>query len=172
MATTYTQIGSTVTVGAGGAASIDFTSIPSTYTDLLIKLSLRTDTTASSYADVGVQFNSTSSGYSYKTIAGNGATVQSFGGTSQAKIFDIWTNTNSNTSNTFTSAEIYIPNYAGSNQKSINIDGTSENNATNAYQTMSAGLSNITSAITSISINAAYNFVQYSTASLYGIKKY
>ena len=33
---------STVTVGAGGAASIDFTSIPSTYTDLQILCSLKT----------------------------------------------------------------------------------------------------------------------------------
>ena len=35
---TFTQIGSAVVVGSGGAATIDFTSIPSTYTDLLIKL--------------------------------------------------------------------------------------------------------------------------------------
>jgi hypothetical protein len=32
---TFTQIGSAVVVGSGGAAAIDFTSIPSTYTDLL-----------------------------------------------------------------------------------------------------------------------------------------
>ena len=37
---TYTLI-SSVTVGAGGASSIDFTSIPSTYTDLLVKISAR-----------------------------------------------------------------------------------------------------------------------------------
>ena len=42
MADTYTLI-SSVTVGAGGASSIDFTSIPATYTDLLVKFSLRTD---------------------------------------------------------------------------------------------------------------------------------
>ena len=40
MATTYTLI-SSVTVGSGGAASIEFTSIPSTYTDLVLKLSAR-----------------------------------------------------------------------------------------------------------------------------------
>ena len=37
---TYTLI-STVTVGAGGAASIDFNSIPGTYTDLLLVVSVR-----------------------------------------------------------------------------------------------------------------------------------
>ena len=40
MATTFTKIAS-VTVGSGGASSIDFTSIPSTYTDLCVKLSTR-----------------------------------------------------------------------------------------------------------------------------------
>ena len=40
MAVTFTQIAS-VTVGSGGAASIDFTSIPSTYTDLCIKTSIK-----------------------------------------------------------------------------------------------------------------------------------
>ena len=37
MANTYVAI-ATVTVGSGGAASIDFTSIPATYTDLVVKL--------------------------------------------------------------------------------------------------------------------------------------
>ena len=40
MAVTHNLI-STITVGSGGAASIDFTSIPQTYTDLLVKISLR-----------------------------------------------------------------------------------------------------------------------------------
>jgi hypothetical protein len=32
----------TVEVGSGGAADIEFTSIPATYTDLVVKLSVRT----------------------------------------------------------------------------------------------------------------------------------
>jgi hypothetical protein len=42
MANTYEAI-ATVTVGSGGATDIEFTSIPGTYTDLLIKSSLRSD---------------------------------------------------------------------------------------------------------------------------------
>ena len=41
MANTYTLIASS-TAGSGGAAYIEFTSIPNTYTDLLVMLSLRT----------------------------------------------------------------------------------------------------------------------------------
>ena len=37
MANTYVLISSS-TVGSGGAASIDFSSIPATYTDLVLKL--------------------------------------------------------------------------------------------------------------------------------------
>jgi hypothetical protein len=39
MANTYTLIASSVTVGSGGAANIEFTSIPATYTDLVSALS-------------------------------------------------------------------------------------------------------------------------------------
>ena len=45
MATTYKAI-STVTVGSGGAASITFSSIPATYTDLVLKISGRHDTSS------------------------------------------------------------------------------------------------------------------------------
>ena len=45
MANTFEQI-TTVTVGSGGASSIDFTSIPQTYTDLVIKTSARNTSTS------------------------------------------------------------------------------------------------------------------------------
>ena len=62
MPNTFTLIASS-TVGAGGASSIDFTSIPSTYTDLCLKVSARstaTDTNVNMY----VKFNGSTSGYS------------------------------------------------------------------------------------------------------------
>jgi hypothetical protein len=40
MATTYEAI-ATVEVGSGGAADIEFTSIPATYTDLVVKVSFK-----------------------------------------------------------------------------------------------------------------------------------
>jgi hypothetical protein len=42
MATTY-EIISSVTVGSGGAANIEFTSIPATYTDLYVLASIRSN---------------------------------------------------------------------------------------------------------------------------------
>ena len=76
-----------------------------------------------------------------------------------------------NTASTFGNLQIYIPNYAGSNQKSYSIDSVGENNATDAYQVLSAGKYNQTTAITQVSLRiASSNLAQYSTAYLYGIK--
>ena len=55
MATTYKAI-ATVTVGSGGAANIEFTSIPATYTDLVIHLSGRT-TRNDTADDIGIELN-------------------------------------------------------------------------------------------------------------------
>ena len=173
-ANTFVQIGSTVTVSTS-VSSIEFTSIPATYTDLIIKYSARTD--RSSYnSDIYLQFNGiTTATYSFKRIYGDGTSAVSDGLTNDAKGGFAGNATGSTaTASTFGNSEIYIPNYAGSNAKSWSVDSVGENNATAALSTLQAGYWSGTAAITSIKIqdyNAA-NFVQYSTASLYGILKY
>ena len=74
------------------------------------------------------------------------------------------------TASTFGNAEIYIPNYASSNNKSVSADFVSETNAADAIFGLTAGLWANTSAITSIKLTPAAAFAQYSTATLYGIK--
>jgi hypothetical protein len=160
-----------VTVGAGGAASIDFTSIAATWTDLMILVSLRDSDTGGGvfYA----QFNGdTGANYSFKELRGSGSAASSAGASSGATFGARgWESSNDWTANTFGNATIYIPNYAGSTQKSISVDSVSENNATAAYANISASIWTGTAAITSISIKPATGpFRQYSTASLYGIK--
>ena len=169
MASTFTKIAA-VTVGSGGAASIDFTSIPSTYTDLCVKLSAR-------YNDASVlgrfRFNGdTGSNYSNRRLYGTGSSAASNSDSAQTSSYVFGLNDASNyTANTFSNAEFYIPNYAGSAYKSISIDAVTENNATEAYSTLQAGLWSNTAAITSLTIYQDSGlFVQYSTATLYGIK--
>jgi hypothetical protein len=168
---TYIQIGSTVTVGAGGASSIDFTSIPSTYTDLVVKMSLR-DNHAAISDSVRVSFNSSLSNQSQMALLGDGSSG-SAGTNGSAFYITTGTNANNATTNTFSNAELYIPNYAGSAYKSYSAEAVTETNATNASMALTAGLWSNTAAITSISFTPAQpvNFLQYSTASLYGIKK-
>ena len=171
MATTFTKIAS-VTVGSGGASSIDFTSIPSTYTDLCLKVSLRNNrSTATGYPTL--KFNSSSSAYSNRELYGTGSAAFSgtAGGlTSAIQFYAVGAGA---TSNTFGNGDIYIPNYAGANYKSLSVDVVNENNATGADALLLAGLWSNSAAITSITLapgDSATSFNQYSTATLYGIK--
>ena len=162
---TFTQIGSAQVVGGGGAATIVFSSIPATFTDLVIKLSART--TFATNGDLGyMQFNSTTTGYSVKRLAGDGSSAFSSGGT---EIY--FRNAGaSDTASTFGNVDIYIPNYAGSTQKSVSTDSVNENNATLSYQQLSAGLSTLTAAITQVTLYPNNGvWAQYSTAYLYGV---
>ncbi len=163
MPNTFELIASS-TVGAGGAASIDFTSIPSTYTDLVLKTSIRN---VDDTLDVYLRFNGATTNHSDRWLYGTGSAA---GSTTNTNI-DFVQNRSTYTASTFGSADIYIPNYAGSNNKSVSLDSTTENNATASYALLSAGLWSNTSAITSIKLIASSgNIAQYSTAYLYGVK--
>jgi len=164
MANTYTLIASN-TVGSGGTAQVDFTSIPQTYTDLLLLNSTRG---ASGVGYNLIRFNSSSSNFSTKEIQGNGSGVSSNSDTGgRAGSY----NASTFTASTFANDVVYIPNYTSSNYKSYSVDTVMENNATEAYATLIAGLWSNTAAITSISFvtSGAVNYTQYSTFYLYGI---
>jgi hypothetical protein len=153
-------------------ANVEFTSIPATYTDLLVKVSSRGD---SGGTDLAIQFNgSTSSVYTTQRLYGTGSSTASSVATSTILINNMVAQS-SYTASTFGNGEIYIPNYTSSNAKSVSINGVTENNATASFQTLSAGLWNpaVQAAITSIKlmIDGGANFVQYSTFRLYGILK-
>jgi len=166
MATTYTLI-SSITVGSGGAASIEFTSIPATYTDLIVKFSSRTN--RANLADViSLSFNGSTSNRSVRDIYGTGASVVS---SNQSNMFAGYTTAATTTASTFGNAEIYIPNYTSSNNKSSSQDSVSENNSVDSYTNLAANLWSDSNAITSITLTPIYGtlFVQYSTAYLYGI---
>jgi hypothetical protein len=167
MPNTFELIASS-TVGSGGAASILFSSIPSTYTDIVVKLSVRSDR-ASVGPSIGVKINGSLLNLTSRILSGSGAAASS-ASYSDAYIGDA-TGANA-TSSTFSNQEVYFPNYAGSTNKSYSADSAGENNATTAYLTLSAGLWSQTSAITSLEFydRGVGNFVQYSTAYLYGVK--
>lgn len=158
------------TVGAGGASSIDFSSIPSTYTDLVLKLSLR-NALADVWDNADIAFNGSTTTYTNLQLRGNGSTVTSAKSTTQPAINYWHVVSNTATASTFGNAEIYIPNYTGSANKSVSVDSVTEQNATSSAATLTAGLWANSAAITSIKITGnGSNFVQYSTATLYGIK--
>jgi hypothetical protein len=172
MAYTYSKI-ATYTVGSGGVASIDFLNIPQTYTDLVIKCSLKSTLAGFAADDIVMRLNNDSSTvYVYRRITGDGATATS--GSSSSATFNIagYGTAATATANTFGNTEIYIPNYTSGNYKSSSVDSVSENNATTAYAQLAANLWSNTGPITSIKLLSANSgsIAQYSTAHLYGIK--
>jgi hypothetical protein len=168
MANTFELI-SAVTVGSGGASSIDFTSIPSTYTDLCFKISARITRDIYSVDLMNISFNGTSTNESSRRIEGNGSSASS---ASNSLLLAYAASTSSATGQTFGNGEFYIPNYAGSTNKSASNDGVSETNASTSYLGMAANLWSNTAAINQVTFtpDAGSEFVQYSTIYLYGVK--
>ena len=169
MANTYELIASS-TVGSGGVSSVTFSSIPSTYSDLKIVFSARTDSSLS-YENVIIKPNGSTSNLEDKTLfTVNGSSVGSAGDPTQSIIGQAATSIE--TANVFGNSEVYIPNYGLTQYKSMSADGVNENNSTAATSMMIAGIWRNTAAITSIviapSIGSTFN--QYSTFYLYGIK--
>lgn len=174
MADTYTLL-EKITVGAAGASSVTFTSIPQTYTDLQILVSARSTRTSDFRDELFIRFNSDSgNNYSVRDLNGSGSTAGSSSSLTTNYLKRGTTPTDNATASTFSNNTIYIPNYTGSNQKSVSTEEVTENNsATNNYLDLRAGLWTGTSAITSISLTPEVgpNFAQYSTFYLYGIAK-
>jgi hypothetical protein len=172
MANTYTLISSNTL--SSSAASVTFSSIPATYTDLVLRVSART-TEANTDSSFNVTFNSdTATNYSRTRLVGNGATASS-SRLSNSTSIDTSHNANgsTSTSNTFSNVEIYIPSYLVSQNKPVGLSNALENNTTTAYINASAGLWRNTAAITSIVLNGipgAGSFASGSSFYLYGIK--
>lgn len=158
----------TITVGAAGAASVTFNNIPqSGYTDLKLVLSSRFS--GGALDAIGVTFNGSSANLSSRRLTGTGTTAVS--ATYASNVFIGNSPGPSETANTFSNSEMYIPNYTSSNYKSTSVDAVTENNATAAYTNLEAGLWSNTAAISSITLTpySGTNFAQYTTATIYGI---
>lgn len=170
MAYTYSKIAS-YTVGSSGVSSIEFLAIPQTYTDLIIKMSLRTSAAVTANITY-ITFNSNTSNYSHKFFQGTGSAADAGGYTGANSKNSGIIPGSSATSNTFSNTDIYIPNYTSGNYKPYTLDSTGENNGTTSYTMALGGVWSDISPINSIRIeeqNTA-GIVQYSTVSIYGVK--
>jgi hypothetical protein len=165
MANTYTLI-EAKTLGSA-VASVTFSSIPQTYTDLLLLSSVRTSRNSPAES-IFISFNGSTSSFSSRVIIGQGGsgvdnvTVARFIGVACG---------DTTTANTFGNFSTYIPNYTGSNNKSYSSDSVNEDNASLAFAALTAGLWSNTAAITSIGLTTenANNLLTNSTFYLYGI---
>lgn len=169
MATTYTLISSNVL--SSTTATVTFSSIPATYTDLVLRISSRISVGAIDWP-LNLRFNGdTATNYSNVNIYWSGPSSGIFSNqTSANKIFGSTGNTA--TANTFGSIEIYIPSYTASQNKPLGSFGVPETNAASFDDGIQAyaGLWRNTNAITSIAISQdGSGFVSGSSFYLYGI---
>lgn len=173
MPNTYTLIASNTL--SSSAASVTFSSIPSTYTDLVLKYSVRTNNSVQ-VGQISVKFNASStSDYSSTDLEASG--VSSLAAVSQRSSAGtyanyVYVNGNSSTASTFGNGEIYIPNYAGSTNKTFSQFSVTENNAAaNVSLDAVAHLRSNAAAITEINL-ANFSTTQFASGSsffLYGI---
>ena len=173
MANTYTLISSNTL--SSSAASVTFSSIPSTYTDLVVRISARGLDAALNTETMQFFVNgSTSAQYSYRGMRNfnSTATSDSSSGNTSGTLSRVL-NGNSSTANSFTNYELYIPSYTASQAKPISGMGGVEENATASYyNNATAALWNNTAAITELKFqpNNSSAFASGSSFYLYGIK--
>lgn len=165
-ATSFESI-ATVTVGSGGASTVDFTSISSTYTHLQVRF-----IAASSSADMDIwaRFNSDSgTNYARHRIYGDGSSVAA-DAEANSNAIDTFGRTGSGTSN-FSGNVVDILDYANTNKYKTTRSLFGRDSNGSGYMMFSSGLWMNTNAITSISLfPQTGNFTQYSHFALYGCK--
>ena len=158
-----------VNVGSAGSSFIEFTSIPSTYKHLQIRLFVRP--TSSSNGPVFMQLNSdTGSNYTRHSLRGDSSTVYTSGSTSQTSMYFNGFNVYSAGSDYPTTAIIDILDYANTNKyKTVRTLAGLNNNTSGEVGLYSGSWLN-TNAINSIKLFDNVNYGQYTQAALYGIK--
>jgi hypothetical protein len=164
--TSYESI-ATVTVGAGGTSSINFSSIPSTFKHLQIRLLTKN----ASSNDLYLQFNgdTTSGNYTRHYLFGTGTAAGSGGNVSDGRLSIGYTST---TGSIFGAAVTDVLDYTSTNKnKTIRSLAGFDGNGSGLVVLYSGLWSKTPEAVTSISIFAgAGNINEYSQAALYGIK--
>lgn len=157
-----------VTVGTGGSSTITFSSIPSTYQHLQIRLTSRA--TAGGINAVCLRFNSDSgSNYADHRIEGNGASAYTDRNTSAVRAVSGLESGSTSGASIFGASVIDILDYANTSKyKTVRALGGIDNNGSGNIS-FGSGLWMSTSAVTSITMipeNTA--FAEYSKFSLYG----
>jgi hypothetical protein len=163
----------TITVGSGGASSIEFTSIPGTYQHLQIRMGLRSNRVDTN-ENVRIRVNSdTGSNYAFHQLRGDGATTATEAGASQTSIEVNRSATAANAaSSNFAQLLLDFLDYSStSKNKTFRTLAGYDNNGSGIVG-INSGLWMSTSAVTSILVYPQYgsNFAQYSTAALYGVR--
>jgi len=164
----------TYTVGAGGQASVTFSSIPSTYKHLQIRYigQLITGFTGGDNSRVTVN-GDTGANYSFHQLYGNGSSTYASGGSSSNNMLIAYLGGNGSTSK-YAAGVVDILDYTSTNKyKTIRVLSGVDTNGSDGIIFLSSGLWQSTSAVTSVTFEyngGTNNINQYSQFALYGVK--
>ena len=164
-----------VTVGSGGASSIEFTSIPSTFAHLQVRFIARTNNTnANQSMRMYLNGNTTNTNYAYHRLYGNGSIAGGLGvANSSFNIVIDRAAAGGAPASTFGAGVIDILDYANTSKNTTtrSFGGVDVNGSGDLWVT--SGLFAQTAAVSSIYLEpygGTDNFVEHTTAALYGIK--
>jgi hypothetical protein len=153
-------------------ASVVFTSIPQTYTDLMVRFTARANT-ADTNVNVYLRFNGDNAGvYSSRQMSWYSTATnynQSVSGRTQIDNGP-WATGANITSNVFASNTVYVPRYTQVIPHQVSILGGINNGATNSWAIDTAGLYSVSDAIVTVALFPySGSFVAGSNFYLYGI---
>jgi hypothetical protein len=163
MANTMVLIGSTTVATA--TSSIAFSSIPQTYTDLMMVLCSRSTSANNWTSSYITGVNGSGRAIAVRNMVTDGSSVSS--GTSL-----LYTTQGNNwPAGYFGSLKMYFPNYTNTSfNKNVSVDMTADGNGTGGQMFLGAGTIALTAAISSFSVGNDANWAVNTTAYLYGIK--
>lgn len=161
----YGELIQSQTVGSGTPTTVQFTSIPATFTDIVAVCSARSSYASGYPITMSVQINGANID-ALRTVYGGGTGV-GYEGSSGAD----YVPSSSAYTGMFGSATYYFGNYASATPKNFFIDSATDGE-TASYIRLIAGMHNTTSAISSLTFTMNQGgFVQNSVISLYGATK-
>ena len=151
------------------AASVTFSAIPATYTDLVLRYFAKQNAGGQQYIVITLN-GDTSTVYSDTSLNGNGSAASSSRDSNAAPTGIFGSVLGGTGDDGFNSGEIYIPSYTANQNKPLSMINVTEDNATAANIDAVALLYRSTSAITSIEFKPGANsLVSGSSFYLYGI---
>jgi hypothetical protein len=164
---------STVTVGSGGAATVSFTSIPSTYTHLQVRFLARStfNNSGNSVNCYYILNSDTATNYSQHAMRGDGATVFASGNANQTAMYaGAGIADAGSTASVFSGGVLDLLDYGNTNKYKTArlLNGFDRNGG--GQIVFSSGSWRSTSAVTTLTLSTDSNWAEYSSFALYGIK--
>lgn len=163
---------STTTVGAGGSSFVEFTSIPSTYKHLQVRMLTRGSISATG-TNVNIQFNSdTGNNYITHWLDGNGTTALGENSGTGTPVIYLGYGAGANASASVFGSSVWdILDYANTNKTTTCRSLCGFDNNGSGFVALISGLWTSTAAVTSLKISPnSGTFSQYSSFALYGIR--